>query len=405
MEEVAWQALKDHVARLILVMIHVDNTPRDYAWGSLTDIAELRGTEPSGKPEAELWLGTHPGSPTQIATPAEAAGAVTLADYLTTRGEKPLPYLLKVLAAAHPLSIQAHPSPEQAREGFARENAAGIAVDAPNRNYRDDAHKPELIYALSDTFEALCGFRDVESTITELENLAAANAQACAATSALAEFISQLSDRGDGAIRWALDWALTGDNAVAVVAEISIAGKLVKDSLLVELAEDYPGDPGIVVALLLNRVTLRRGQALYLPAGNMHAYIRGLGIELMAASDNVLRGGLTSKHVDVPELLSVVSDKVVPVPILEPTNVAPGVDLFVPNVPDFALAHVVVTPETREADKISLSRHAIVTCTAGNVTLSGEESSIELSQGQNAFISADERAISCVGDGELFIAL
>jgi mannose-6-phosphate isomerase len=325
---------------------------------------------------------------------ADAAGAATIADFLASRGEQPLPYLLKVLAAAHPLSIQAHPSPEQAQEGFARENAAGIALDAPNRNYRDDAHKPELIYALSDTFEALCGFRDVESTITELEALAAANAQACAATSALAEFTAQL-----------LDWTLTGDNAAALVAEISIAGKLVKDSLLVELAEDYPGDPGIVVALLLNRVTLRKGQALYLPAGNMHAYIRGLGIELMAASDNVLRGGLTSKHVDVPELLSVVSDKVVPVPILEPTNVALGIDLFVPDVSDFALAHVVVTPETPETDKISLTRHAIVTSTSGNVTIHGTQSSIDLVQGQNAFISAEEREISFTGEGELFIAL
>ena len=386
-------------------MIRVDNTPRDYAWGSLTDIAELRGKAPSGKPEAELWLGTHPGSPTQTVNPEDVAGAATIAEYLEARAEQPLPYLLKVLAAAHPLSIQAHPSPEQAREGFARENAAGIALDAAHRNYRDDAHKPELIYALSDTFEALCGFRDVDLTISELENLAAANAQACAATSALAEFTTQLSSRGDEAIRWALDWVLTGDNAAALVAEISLAGKLVKDALLVELAEDYPGDPGIVVALLLNRVTLSKGQALYLPAGNMHAYIRGLGIELMAASDNVLRGGLTSKHVDVPELLSVVSDKVVPVPILEPTNVAQGVDLFVPDVPDFALAHVVVTPETPKAEKISLTRHAIVTCTAGNVTLTGEESSIELSQGHNAFISAEEQAISCVGNGELFIAL
>ena len=387
------------------MMIRVDNTPRDYAWGSLTDIAELRGEAPSGKPEAELWLGTHPGSLTRIVNPAEADGASTIVEFLAARGEQPLPYLLKVLAAAHPLSIQAHPSPEQAQEGFARENAAGIAVDAPNRNYRDDAHKPEMIYALSDTFEALCGFRDVELTIAELETLAAANAQACAPTSALAEFTHQLVKQGDSAIRWALDWALTGDNADALVGEISVAGKLVSDSLLIELAEDYPGDPGIVVALLLNRVTLTKGQALYLPAGNMHAYIRGLGIELMAASDNVLRGGLTSKHVDVPELLSVVSDKVVPVPILEPVKVATGIEVFTPDVPDFVLAHVQVTSEMTQQDKLSLTRHAIVTCTAGNVTISGSESSIDLTQGHNAFISAEEQAIFFSGEGELFVAL
>ncbi|WP_348519946.1 mannose-6-phosphate isomerase, class I [Aurantimicrobium minutum] len=385
-------------------MIRVDNTPRDYAWGSLTDIAELRGLAPTGSPQAELWLGTHPGSPTQIVNPAEAAGAATIAELLSSRGEEPLPYLLKVLAAAHPLSIQAHPSPEQAREGYARENAAGIALDAPHRNYRDDAHKPELIYALSDTFEALCGFRQIDLTIAELETLAAANAQACSPTSALAEFTAQLIERGDGAIRWALDWALTGDNAAALVSEISVAGKLVKDSLLTELAQDYPGDPGIVVALLLNRVTLTRGQALYLPAGNMHAYIRGLGIELMAASDNVMRGGLTSKHVDVPELLSVVSDQVVPVPLLTPAHVGAGIEIFTPDVPDFVLAHVLVTSGMSPSEQISLTRHAIVTCTAGNVTLTGLESTIELAQGQNAFISAEEGHISFSGEGELFIA-
>lgn len=385
-------------------MIRVENTPRNYAWGSTTEIAHLRGVAPSGKPEAELWLGTHPGSPTRVVNQAESDGAETLAEYLRDRGEQPLPYLLKILAAAHPLSIQAHPSPQQARAGFARENAAGIALDAPHRNYRDDAHKPELIYALSDTFEALCGVREIDATVAELEHLAAANAQACAGISALAVFTHELLSRGEDAVRWALDWALTSDNAAALVAEISIAGKLVKDELLVELAKDYPGDPGIVIALLLNRVTLTKGQALYLPAGNMHAYIRGLGIELMAASDNVLRGGLTSKHVDVPELLSVVSAEVVPVPILEPLHVGEGIDLFVPDVPDFVLAHVEVTAENSHLDTLALARHAIATCTLGKVTITGSQSSITLNQGQNAFISGEEQELTFAGSGELFIA-
>lgn len=386
-------------------MIRVDNSPRDYAWGSLTDIATLRGLKPSGQPEAELWLGTHPGSPTQILEPASAHGAQTIAEYLSATGQQPLPYLLKILAAAHPLSIQAHPSPEQAQEGFARENAAGIALDAPNRNYRDDAHKPELIFALSDTFEALCGFRPIEQTLTTLEQLAQANSQACHSTSAIVEFTDQLVAQGQNAIRWALDWALTGDNAAALVSEVAVAGRVLKDELLVEISTDYPGDPGIIVALLLNRVTLHRGQALYLPAGNMHAYIRGLGIELMAASDNVLRGGLTTKHVDVPELLSVVSDAVVPVPLLEPVSIAPGIDLFVPDVPDFRLAHVVVSAEISDQSRLSVSRNVIVTCTAGKVTITGATSSLELSRGENAFISGEEAELSFAGAGELFLAL
>ena len=386
-------------------MIRVDNTPRDYAWGSLTDIAELRGVEPTGKPEAELWLGTHPGSPTQIVDVAQADGAGTIADFLSQRGDAPLPYLLKILAAAHPLSIQAHPSPEQAREGFARENTAGIALDSPVRNYKDDAHKPELIFALSERFEALCGFRAISDTVAELERLAAANAQACSPTSALTDFSQQLLDRGDQALAWAVEWALSGENARALVSEISTAGALTKDELLIELARDYPGDPGIVVALLLNRVTLRRGQALYLPAGNMHAYIRGLGIEIMAASDNVLRGGLTSKHVDVPELLSVVKTDVLPVPLLEAVQVSPGVDIFEPYVPDFSLAHVHLEGDITQTQAIVLRRHAIVTCTSGKLYIAGHESDIELSQGQHAFISAEEQAITVRGVGELFIAL
>jgi mannose-6-phosphate isomerase len=384
------------------VITRVDNTPRDYAWGSSSAIAELRGLEPSGAPEAELWLGTHPGSPTRIVD-APAGTPQTIAELLAHRGEEPLPYLLKVLAAAHPLSVQAHPSPEQARAGFARENAAGIPVDAPHRNYRDDKHKPELIVALSDEFEALCGFRAIADTVTELDSLAEA-LEVDLAAPALRGFIDELGTRGDGAVRWAVEWALTPGNAADLVAEIAAAAALVGDDLLMELSRDYPGDPGVVVALLLNRVTLVRGEALYLPAGNMHAYIRGLGIEVMAASDNVLRGGLTSKHVDVPELLSVVTDAIVPVPRLIPSEPAPGVRLFTPDVPDFAVADVRVGGEVAQA-VVPLARHAIAICVAGDVRVSGAHSELPLPQGDIAFISQDEGHAQVTGSGQVFIAL
>lgn len=387
------------------MILRIDNAPRDYAWGSLTAISQLRGVEPSGKPEAELWLGTHPGSPTQIVDPEQAGGAQTIAQLLEQKGQAPLPYLMKILAAAHPLSIQAHPSRAQAQVGFAREEAAGITRDAPHRNYRDEEHKPELIYALSDTFEALCGFRPLAETIAQLEELAAANVAACAPTSALTEFIQQLRERGTQATSWAIEWALTGDNAQSLVAEIARAGASTQDELLSELAQDYPGDPGIVVALLLNRVTLRRGQALYLPAGNVHAYIRGLGVELMAASDNVLRGGLTPKHVDVPELLSVISTQELPIPYLEPVSVAAGIELFTPDVPDFQLAHVVGTENTAVIGPLALSRPAIATCTAGEMIIRGVQSEMTLRRGENAFISEDEEQVTFHGSGEMFLAL
>ncbi|MBW8873070.1 MAG: mannose-6-phosphate isomerase, class I, partial [Leifsonia sp.] len=153
------------------MFVRIGNTPRDYAWGSTTAIAGLLGTEPSGRPEAELWLGAHPGSPARVLDPALADGADDLAAWERTSG---LPYLLKVLAAAGPLSLQAHPSPAQARAGYERENAAGLPADSPDRNYKDPFHKPELIFALSDPFEALCGFRDPADSRAALERLAAA---------------------------------------------------------------------------------------------------------------------------------------------------------------------------------------------------------------------------------------
>lgn len=381
-------------------MIRVDNTPRDYSWGSAHDIAALRGLPESGSPEAELWLGTHPGSPTRIVD-APAGSPQTIADLLAERGEQPLPYLLKLLAAAHPLSIQAHPSPEQAREGFARENAAGIALDASNRNYRDDAHKPELIVALSNRFEALCGFRPVAATLKQLELVALANDASEGTSIAIRAFMSELRNRGDDAIAWALEWVLGSGESADLVAEVSRGGITLDDELLTELATDYPGDPGIVVAMFLNRVHLHRGQALYLPAGNMHAYVRGFGVELMAASDNVLRGGLTTKHVDVEELLSVVEPTVLPVPLLEPEQPAPGVSIFRPDVPDFVLAHI-QTPAT--GFELPLTRHAIAVCTAGEVLIGGAESEITLRQGEICFIDVIESSLRTSGSGELFVA-
>ena len=383
-------------------MIRVDNTPRDYAWGSTTAIAQLRGLDPSGGPEAELWLGTHPGSPTRIVGAAQGEPQ-SIAELLSSRGEARLPYLLKILAAAHPLSIQAHPSPQQAREGFARENAAGIPLDAPHRNYRDDAHKPELIVALSDRFDALCGFRPVAQTLKQLELVALANDATEGSSTAIRAFISELSARGENAIEWALNWVLGSGETAELIAEVARGGVLLDDELLTELAEDYPGDPGIVVAMLLNHVSLHRGQALYLPAGNMHAYIRGLGVELMAASDNVLRGGLTTKHVDVDELLSVVVPTVLPVPLLEPAVPTVGLELFRPDVPDFELARV--TGDISSDYAIELSRPAIAICTDGSMTLRGEVSDISLNCGEICLILADEQVLRASGSGELFIAI
>jgi mannose-6-phosphate isomerase len=171
--------------------------------------------------------------------------------------------------------------------------------------------------------------------------------------------------------------------------------------LVGELAEAYPGDPGIVVSLMLNLVTLKRGEVLYLPAGNIHAYVEGLGIELMAASDNVLRGGLTPKHIDVPELLSVLDFAPVPVPYLPPVELPGGIALYRPGVPDFALA---VVSGAVDGSRYGLAGDSIALCTAGSFELTGSVSSVTLSRGDAVFVSADERELTVSGEGDLFVA-
>jgi mannose-6-phosphate isomerase len=370
------------------MFVPLHNVPRDYAWGSRTAIAELLGRRPSGGPEAEYWMGTHPGSPSLVGV--ESAGDSAPLSDLTT-----LPFLLKVLAAAAPLSLQAHPTTAQARAGFDRENRLGIPLDAPNRNYRDAMHKPELIYALSDEFAALCGFRPVSATRTLLAQLGP--------DPLISNLIDRLAD--DSSLQPVFAWLLSHSPAVeqlvARVVERASETPGAEFEMVGELAAAYPGDPGIVIALLLNRVVLTPGQALYLRAGNIHAYLRGVGIELMASSDNVLRGGLTPKHVDVDELLSVVDFRAVAVPFLVPEEPEPGLRIFRPDVPEFELA--VIQPAAGSIP-FAPAGEALLLCTEGGVTVVGAVSRIELSRGESAYVSADEGALEFSGSGTVFAA-
>jgi mannose-6-phosphate isomerase len=311
----------------------MDNPVRPYAWGSRTVIAELQGRPtPSPHPEAEMWLGAHPGDPSHLV--AADGGRVSLLDALrgdpeallgpdrATKWSGNLPFLLKVLAADEPLSLQAHPSAAQAAEGFARENAAGIPVDAPTRNYRDASHKPELICALTE-FHALVGFRAIPDTLELLRALDVAE---------LAPHLALLAAQpdADGLRALFTTWITLPqsvlDRAVPALQEACV--RLAKADaefcrearMALELSERYPGDAGVLAALLLNLVVLAPGEALYLPAGNLHAYLSGAGVELMANSDNVLRGGLTSKHVDVAELLRVLDFRPCTPPVLHGTE-------------------------------------------------------------------------------------
>ena len=381
------------------MFVRIGNTPRDYAWGSTTAIAGLLGTTPSGAPEAELWLGAHPGSPARILDTTQTDGAADLAHWTQTAGK--LPYLLKVLAAASPLSLQAHPSSAQARAGFERENAEGLAADSPERNYKDPFHKPEMIFALSDPFDALCGFREPAESRAALERLAGGDP-------AVAAFAATLEGEPADVLRRATEWLLGGAPEVADVVDAVVTAAQDAEGVDADtvrmLAAAFPGDPGIVLALLLNRVALRPGDALYLPAGNIHAYLRGLGIELMAASDNVLRGGLTPKRIDVPELVSILDFTPFAVTPMVRERPAPGVEEFVPDVPDFRLIRIEVGGDVPAAS-VDIPGTAIVLCTAGDVEVEGATEALRLKRGEAAVVTADERRLSVVGGaGTLFVA-
>jgi len=366
------------------LFVGIVNTPRDYAWGSSTAIPELLGVAPTGEPQAEYWLGTHPGSPARL-----VGRAGTLGD-LVPGG---LPFLLKVLAPETPISLQAHPSIAQAEAGFAREEAAGIAIDAPERNYKDRNHKPEMVYALSDPFRALAGFREVVETRAVLAPVAAA-----------APLLERLT--GDDALRDTFAWLLSG---AAEVADLTAALSGIQDvgpswDTVRRLARYYPGDPGIPISLLLHTVTLAPGEAIYLPAGNIHAYLHGVGVELLANSDNVLRGGLTPKYVDVAGLLEILDFRPLPAPYLVPGVIEPGVSVFRPDVPDFVMT--VVGPDAAERGvdvAIPGGGPAIAFVTSGAVTLDAADASLTLEQGAAAYISG-ESSVHVSGSGLLFLA-
>ena len=388
---------------------------RNYAWGSHTAIAEFTGRpSPTLHPEAELWLGAHPGDPAWLES---EGGEQSLLDTIAADPEgqlgpatrdrfgDALPFLAKVLAAEEPLSLQAHPSAAQAAEGFARENCLGIPVSAPNRNYRDRSHKPELIVALN-AFEALAGFRPVARTVELLRVLS---------VPALDPFVNLLSGQADADGLRALftTWitAPQADLDVLVPAVLdgavdylrSGATTFVKEAkTTLQLGELYPNDAGVLAAMLLNRISLKPGEGIYLPAGNLHAYLHGVGFEVMANSDNVLRGGLTPKHVDVPELLRVLDFTPTDESALHPQIAREGIELvYGTPAPEFAvsvlridggeLGHQVDAPARHDGPQVLL-------CTEGSAQVHAKSSVLTLERGASAWVAADDGPIRLVAD-------
>ncbi len=314
-----------------------------------------------------------------------------------------LPFLAKILAAAQPLSLQVHPSLEQAKAGFARENAQGLAADAPNRNYRDDNHKPEMILALT-PFEALCGFRPAGQAREILQHVAAAfDAVEGEPPALISSLLADLEDSNEGAgLRKAFERLISGGTSVAEDTALVVAALLsgtpmapydAELSTAISLNEKYPGDPGVLISLLLNRISLEPGEAVYLPAGNVHAYLHGLGVEVMASSDNVLRGGLTPKHIDVPELLRTIDFHPVAVPMLEPERTVMDQELFRPPFEEFQLQRIELTPDAGPVP-LAQSGAAVVIVVAGNVYLDSPKGDLQLSRGGSAFLAAAEAPVN-----------
>lgn len=388
------------------------NSIQDYAWGSTNFIPDLLGYEnPEMRPQAELWMGAHPKAPSSLVVngkeraldelirerPVEVLGEETAARF----GPR-LPFLFKVLSAAQPLSIQAHPDAEQAREGFEAENGRGIPLDASYRNYRDASHKPEVICALT-PFWAMCSFRQASELASEVHSLSAAKRFYGYAGAAV-------SDTDPGTLQRVFRQLISLDRdemRLLIHEVVSIVSHRSEERYrwVGRLAEQFPDDFGTLCPLLLNVVRLEPGEALFLGSGELHAYLLGSGIELMANSDNVLRGGLTGKHVDISELLSVLRFKGHRLDVMKGIESGPGVARYPAPVSEFMLDRVLLEPGATLAEDV-ISGVEIGVCTAGSASLfwqPGRES-MKVGKGDSWIVLADTSSYSIIGEAEIYRA-
>lgn len=387
----------------------LDNPLQNYAWGDTVFIPELLGLVPEeAKPVAEMWLGAHPKAASQIllddlqlpldqlitSNPEAMLGAAR--DLNSSR----LPFLMKVLAAREPLSLQAHPDKEQARQGFQRENDLQIPLSAPSRNYRDDNHKPELICALT-PLTALCGFRQYPDIIRNFQDagLAAhlpsfAFLERFADLRSFQKFILQLMGMVQAQRTKVLDTFLP-----ALQEDCPLPADIRETCLF--LQQYHPYDAGVLAPLYLNLVTLQPGEALFLPAGTLHAYLKGAGIEVMANSDNVLRGGLSSKHVDLMELARVLSFSPQAIQKILPQQREAQVFAYASPAREFALSRLEL--EDGEYRTSTADLPALILCTEGAGTLCSSDQELPLARGASAFISADTGAYTLQGKGRFWL--
>jgi len=364
---------------------------RHCPWGSRAVIPELLGEEvPAEKPYAELWMGAHPAEPSVLSDGRSLDRAIAadpgffLGETVAEQFGDRLPFLMKVLAADTPLSLQAHPTPDQARAGFDAEEAAGIPHDDPTRTFKDPHHKPELLVATT-PFEALCGFRPVEESLH------------CLAKLQVPELKPTIAALARGGLRAVIPQllALQRDRMAALVKAVAAAAsRFVADHdrefintyrWAATLANTHPGDPGVVISLMCNHLTLAPHEAIYLPAGNLHAYLSGSGIEVMANSDNVIRGGLTGKHVDLAALIEILDFTDGRVPKIRPVLGPGGLRFPVREVEDFDLTRCELDGQS---GTLTTSGPQIILCTEGSALLASDAEELKLLRGESAFVPA-----------------
>ncbi|MGD8755211.1 MAG: mannose-6-phosphate isomerase, class I [Desulfobacterales bacterium] len=384
------------------------NTIQEYAWGSIRAIPDLLGQKNlANQPQAELWMGAHPKAPSLayhngqwislqqlIAQYPENILGKKVAKQFNNR----LPFLFKVLAAAKPLSIQAHPNRKQAQSGFQRENAQKIPLDAANRNYRDNNHKPECICALT-PFWALSRFRRIPKILSYLQQLNVRQLN-----DLLTDFKRQPTTQGLQQFYTSL-LSLKQDQQKRIVDETlqnarHMAAEHAEFEWLLKLADHYPEDIGVLSPIFLNLICLEPGQALYLDAGELHAYLEGLGIELMANSDNVLRGGLTPKHVDVPELLQVLNFEDRDITLLASETSVENELIYPSPTAEFILS--VITLKNNSVYQSPRQRNVeIIICTEGQMTIADRDLQTEISlpQGASVIVPASVKRYSLKGKG------
>ncbi|MFZ4213002.1 mannose-6-phosphate isomerase [Pantoea endophytica] len=383
-------------------MQKLNNSLQNYAWGSKTALTELYGIEnPQGLPMAELWMGAHPKSPSTVEVNGEVRSLREIidADKVAMLGKAvaerfgELPFLFKVLCADQPLSIQVHPSKAAAEQGFARENAAGIPLSAAERNYKDANHKPELVYALT-PFQAMNGFRELHEIVSLLEPVAGAHPQ-------IAHFLEN-TDEANLAKLFATLLSLQDEaksRAIGVLKSALNGREGEPWQTIKSIAIDYPDDSGLFSPLLLNVITLQPGEAMFLFAETPHAYLKGVALEVMANSDNVLRAGLTPKFIDIPELLANLKFQAKPAATLLTQPQRDGETLNFPiPVEDFAFA---IHGLSAAPQALAQNSAALLFCIEGQAIIEKSGQQLVLKPGESCFVAANESPVNAAGTGRL----